>query len=70
MRGYSGRGSGWPDAAEWASVALLAVIGLWGAWFGVQSLLSLWWPINMAYFIAGAVVATVSALVARALLRH
>jgi hypothetical protein len=57
-----------PDPGEAISLLLLAVIGLWGAWFGVQSVLTLWWPINAAYFAAGCGVALISAIVARALL--
>jgi hypothetical protein len=68
-RGYRGRRQ-LPDAGEAISITLLAVIGLWGVWFGVQSLVTLWWPINVAYFAAGAVVALVSAGVARALLNR
>lgn len=57
-----------PDPGEMVSLALLAVIGLWGAWFGVQSVLTLWWPINVAYLAAGSAVALVALIVARALL--
>jgi hypothetical protein len=56
------------DIGEVTSLVLLGVIGLWGLWFGVQSLLTLWWPLNLAYLLAGALVALVSAAVARALL--
>jgi hypothetical protein len=56
------------DIGELVSLVLLAVIGIWGVWFGIQSLLTLWWPINAAYLAAGLVVAIVSAAVARALL--
>ncbi len=55
---------------ELVGIALLGVIGLWGAWFGVQSLITLWWPINVGYFAAGSIVAVVSAGVARALLNR
>ena len=44
------------------------MIAIWGIWFGVQSLLTLWWPINAAYLLAGLLVALVCAGVARALL--
>jgi hypothetical protein len=57
-----------PDAGELLGVLLLAVIAIWGAWFGVQSMLTLWWPINVGYLLAGIAVAAVSAAVARALL--
>ena len=61
------RGSSF-DFGELTSLVLLAVIGIWGIWFGVQSLLTLWWPINIAYLVAGLLVALISAAVARALL--
>ena len=48
--------------------ALLVVIALWGVWFGVQSFLTLWWPINLAFGLAGVVVAGIAAAVARAML--
>ncbi|MBV9169541.1 MAG: hypothetical protein JOZ81_05595 [Chloroflexi bacterium] len=69
-RGYSGRRGSGLDLAELISVLLLGVIGLWGAWFGVQSLITLWFPVNVAYLLAGLVVAGVSVLVGRALLRR
>ena len=56
------------DAGELVSLILLAIIALWGLWFGVQSMLTLWWPINAAYLLAGLFVAGISAAVARALL--
>jgi 1,4-dihydroxy-2-naphthoate octaprenyltransferase len=56
------------DLGEVVSLVLLGVIGVWGAWFGVQSLLTLWWPLNVAYLLAGLIVALISAAVARALL--
>jgi hypothetical protein len=56
------------DVGEIASLVLLGVIGVWGIWFGIQSLLTLWWPLNVAYLLAGALVAFVSAAVARAML--
>ncbi|MBV9542869.1 MAG: hypothetical protein JOY61_00645, partial [Chloroflexi bacterium] len=64
-RGYSGRRGSRLDLAELISVLLLGVIGLWGAWFGVQSLITLWFPVNVAYLLAGLVVAGVSVLVGR-----
>ena len=47
---------------------MLGIVAVWGLWFGVQSLLTLFWPINVAYLVAGCVVASVSTAVARALL--
>jgi len=67
MRGYARRGR-WPDIGELASIIVLALIGIWGVWFGVQSLMTLWWPLNAAYLAAGLVVAFISAAVGRALL--
>jgi divalent metal cation (Fe/Co/Zn/Cd) transporter len=69
VRGYAGRGR-WPDLGELASVLVLAVISVWGVWFAVQSLLTLWWPLNVGYLVAGLIVAVVSAAVARAVLRR
>lgn len=68
-RGYGGRRR-LPDAGEWVGIVLLVVIGLWGVWFGVQSLITLWWPINLAYLVAGLAVAAVSAAVAWAMLNR
>jgi hypothetical protein len=65
---YRRRRGGSVDLGELTSLVLLAVIALWGVWFGVQSLLTLWWPVNVAYLLAGLAVAGVSAAVARALL--
>jgi uncharacterized membrane protein len=56
------------DLGEVTSLVLLAVIAIWGIWFGVQSVLTLWWPINVAYLLAGILVAIVCAAIARALL--
>ena len=56
------------DLGELTSLILLAVIAIWGIWFGVQSMLTLWWPINAAYLLAALLVALVCAGVARALL--
>jgi hypothetical protein len=67
MRGYARRGR-WPDVGEVASIIVLAIMGVWGVWFGVQSLMTLWWPLNVAYLAAGLVVALVSAAVGRAIL--
>ncbi|HEY3060313.1 MAG TPA: hypothetical protein VGL99_15240 [Chloroflexota bacterium] len=67
MRGYVRRGR-WPDLGESASIVVLAVIGAWGVWFGVQAVLTLWWPLNVVYLLAGVVVAGVSAAVGRAII--
>jgi hypothetical protein len=69
MRGYGGR-KRLPDAGELAGIVLLGVIALWGVWFGVQSFLALFWPINVLYAVAGAVVAIIATAVARALLNR
>ena len=68
-RGYGGRG-GLPDLGETVSVVLLLIIAVWGVWFGIQSLVTLWWPINLGYLLAGGVVAGISLGVARALLNR
>jgi hypothetical protein len=59
-----------PDAGEWLGIIMLAIIGAWGLWFGWQSLIGLWWPLNLAYAVAGALVALISAGVAVALLNR
>jgi hypothetical protein len=69
MRRYGGRRR-LPDAGEVIGIVLLGVIGLWGLWFGVQALLTLFWPINAVYALVGALVAVISAAVARALLNR
>ena len=69
MRGYGGR-KRLPDAGELLGIVILAVIGLWGMWFGAQAFLTLFWPLNVVYALAGAVVACISAAVARALLNR
>jgi len=66
MRGYLR--TGWPDKAELVSLLVLGVISIWGVWFGVQSVLTLWWPLNLLYLAAGLVVAAISAAVGRAIL--
>ena len=58
----------WPGAGELISLLLLAVIGIWGVWFGVQSVLTLWWPLNALYLLAGLAVGVISAAVGRAVL--
>jgi hypothetical protein len=67
MRGYVRRGSRL-DPGEVISLVVLAVIGVWGVWFGVQSVLSLWWPLNALYLLAGLIVAGISTAVGRAIL--
>ena len=62
------RRNGWPDLGEAVSLLFLAAIGIWGVWFGVQSVTTLWWPLNVAYLVAGLLVAAVSAAVGRAIL--
>jgi hypothetical protein len=66
VRGYARR-SRRPDVGEVASLVVMAVIGVWGVWFGVQSVLTLWWPLNAVYLLAGLGVAGISAAVARAI---
>jgi hypothetical protein len=51
-------------------IIMLGIIGLWGVWFGVQSVITLWWPLNVAYGLAGAIVAIISTAVGWALLRR
>jgi hypothetical protein len=67
MRGAV-RISGWPDRGEVVSLLVLAMIGIWGAWFGVQSLFALWWPLNVIYLLAGVGVAAIAAAVGRAIM--
>jgi hypothetical protein len=55
---------------ELIGIVLLAVMALWGVWFGVQSFLTLWWPINLVYMLAGALVAVIATVVAGALLNR
>ena len=55
---------------ELLSLLVLVVIGIWGVWFGVQSVISLWWPINVLYLLAGLAVASVSFAVGRAILNR
>jgi hypothetical protein len=57
-----------PDATELVGILLLGIIGIWGVWFGLQSLLALWWPLNLGYGLAGALVAGVSCAVAWAII--
>jgi hypothetical protein len=68
-RGYGGRNR-LPDAGEMAGIVVLGVFALWGVWFGVQSFLTLWWPINVGYALAGGAVAVICVAVARALLNR
>jgi hypothetical protein len=51
-------------------IVMLALIGVWGVWFGWQSMLGLWWPLNAAYAAAGVAVALISGGVAWALLNR
>ncbi len=53
---------------EIVSLLVLAFIGIWGAWFGVQSLLTLWWPLNALYLLAGLIVAAIAFAVGRAIM--
>jgi hypothetical protein len=66
---YGGRNR-LPDVGEIVGIVLLAIMALWGLWFGLQSFLALWWPINVLYALAGATVALICAAVARALLNR
>jgi len=65
---FAPRRGGLPDAGEILSLVFLAVIAAWGVWFGVQSMLTLWWPINALYLVAGLAVFAVAASVARAIM--
>ena len=67
-RPYNARRRRLPDLGELLGLILLGVIGLWGVWFGIQSLVTLWWPLNLAYGTAGAVVGCISFGVGYALL--
>jgi hypothetical protein len=69
MGGYGGRGR-LPDGGELIGIVLLAIMAVWGLWFGLQSFLTLWWPLNVMYALAGAIVAFISGAVARALLNR
>jgi hypothetical protein len=62
------RRGGLPDFGEVVSLFFLAVIGAWGVWFAVQSMLTLWWPLNALYLAAGVVVFLIAAAVGRAIL--
>jgi hypothetical protein len=68
--GYGGGGRRWPDVGELLGLLLLAIIALWGVWFGWQSVLGLWWPLNAAYAVAGLLVAAISVGVGWALLNR
>lgn len=59
-----------PDMGELLGIALLLIIGGWGVWFGWQAAISLWWPLNLAYAVAGAAVAIISVAVSIALLNR
>jgi hypothetical protein len=59
-----------PDLGELIGVVILAIMGAWGLWFGWQSIVGLWWPLNLAYGMAGLAVAGIAAAVARAVLRR
>jgi hypothetical protein len=67
MRGAV-RISALPDKGELVSLLVLAVIGIWGVWFGVQSLLALWFPLNVIYLLAGLGAALIAAAVGRAIM--
>jgi hypothetical protein len=56
------------DLGEVTSLLLLAAIAIWGVWFAVQAAMSLWFPLNALYGLAGVGVAVVCVLVGRALL--
>jgi hypothetical protein len=59
-----------PDIGELIGIGMLVVIGAWGVWFGWQSAISLWFPLNVAYALAGAIVALISIGVSLALLNR
>ena len=70
VRPYGGSSRRLPDLGELLGIAMLAVIGAWGVWFGWQSMVGLWWPLNVAYAAAGGAVALIAAGVAWALLNR
>ena len=72
MRSYGGNPNRLrlPDLGEWLGIIMLLIIGAWGVWFGWQSAISLWWPLNVAYTLAGAAVALISLAVAVAMLKR
>ena len=59
-----------PDLGELIGIVMLVIIGAWGVWFGWQSANSLWWPLNLAYTLAGAAVALISVGVTVAMLNR
>jgi hypothetical protein len=59
-----------PDIGELLGIGLLLIIGAWGVWFGWQAAISLWWPLNVAYAVAGGVVALISIAISLALLNR
>ena len=59
-----------PDAGELLGIVILAVMGAWGVWFAWQSAISLWFPLNVGYAAAGAIVALICAAVGRAMLNR
>jgi hypothetical protein len=69
-RGYGGRNRRLPDLGELIGIVLLGIMAAWGLWFGWQSMVGLWWPLNVAYTAAGVMVALISGGVAWALLNR
>lgn len=59
-----------PDIGELLGIGLLLIIGAWGVWFGWQAAIGLWWPLNVAYAVAGGVVALISIAISLALLNR
>jgi hypothetical protein len=70
VRPYGGSNRRLPDLGELLGIVMLAVMGAWGVWFGWQSMVGLWWPLNVAYAAAGGAVALIAAGVAWALLNR
>jgi hypothetical protein len=70
VRPYGGSNRRLPDLGELLGIVMLTIIGVWGVWFGWQSIVGLWWPLNVAYAAAGGAVALISGGVAWALLNR
>jgi hypothetical protein len=70
VRSYGGSNRRLPDLGELVAIVLLGIMVAWGLWFGWQSMIGLWWPLNVAYAAAGVGVALISGGVAWVLLNR